>query len=192
MAAAVSSTQQQQAPMSMSSGHQWKETAKSATVAASASPENHTATLKHLHLVSQAIERVIMEKQAAKAAAVTTTSPSEVELSGTSESSTTTTNDLGLEKVEEAWDAFGSAFENAKSCVEDVMETETPELWQEEMETAEEAMTQAQAAYLDVLDIARECEVHESRREEAAVYIKQLRKQLDRLTEPENNVTAAL
>lgn len=180
-AAVVSSAGAGQQQSQIVGGKQkWKEMAAAAAVSPGA-PHN-SATLKHLHLVSQAIEKVVLEKEAAAkggaAATHATTVPTDEELIAESTES-------AREKVEEAWHVYENVFENAKSCVGDMTTLETPEHWREEMESVEEAITQAQAAYVDVLDIARECEDQEDRREEAAVNIRQLRRQLDALAKPE-------
>eukprot|EP00522_Entomoneis_paludosa_P011056 CAMPEP_0172439708 /NCGR_PEP_ID=MMETSP1065-20121228/606_1 /TAXON_ID=265537 /ORGANISM="Amphiprora paludosa, Strain CCMP125" /LENGTH=174 /DNA_ID=CAMNT_0013188427 /DNA_START=154 /DNA_END=678 /DNA_ORIENTATION=- len=132
-----------------------------AAAAASATPTNQ-ATMKHLQQVSQAIEKVILEKEQAP---------------------TTAATDAVDEKTEQAWQAFEHSYQNAKSCVADVVANEAPEHWQEEVETAEEALTQAQASFLEVLEMTEE---RESRREQAAIHLRQLRQQLDGLADVAN------
>jgi len=93
------------------------------------------------------------------------------------------------------------AYQNAKSCVQDVLNQEAPDHWAEELATAEQALTEAQLAYVDVLDELRESDNNASHhhdnttttnnaktashhnsprcREEAAIHIRELRQQLE-------------
>ena len=74
----------------------------------------------------------------------------------------------------------------------DVSDNETPEEWEAEVDTAEQAITQAQASFLDVLELSREVQVSLSPdREERATCIRKLRYRLDDLLEEQQQKPAA-
>ena len=74
----------------------------------------------------------------------------------------------------------------------DIASNETPEHFETEIETAELAITEAQAALLDVLEVAREKEVLLSpEQEEEAGSIRKLRQRLDNLLEEKEDLKQA-
>lgn len=129
-----------------------------------------TGTSEHLILVTRALEKVLEAKS----------SPASEEDAKKSHLA---------EQILKEWQGFENALENAKSCVRDVAQKEAQDNWQEEVATAEQALAEAQAAYLDVLDVLRLEQDADNidliKRSEASCLIRQLRQELDLLIQAE-------
>ncbi|KAL7578801.1 hypothetical protein ACA910_016023 [Epithemia clementina (nom. ined.)] len=147
----------------------WSSTSSAAT--SDVTPLDPTkASSKNLHLVTCALQKMLDEKAGAA-------------ISFVSE------GDEKSHVVDKAWRVFENSLANAASCVNDVAENEVPEYWQAEVDTAEQAIAQAQAAFLDVLELAREMEVPlSSERGVEASRIRQLRYRLEELIEEQDRL----